>query len=135
MADDQPTLAARIRELRQSSAALTFAEKRTLEETADELERLCGDVKREVEAVWDDVIEACQAAWPDRKPLVYSDSPTELITEIINERDEAATSEADRVRGWLLHLAGLCVEGSPRYATLIEIADDVARGIHRLTPR
>jgi hypothetical protein len=38
--------------------------------------------------VWDLVIQACAQAWGPRK-LMWSQSPTELIVDIINERDEA----------------------------------------------
>lgn len=38
--------------------------------------------------VWDLVIHACAQAWPAGK-LAWNNSPTELIVDIINERDEA----------------------------------------------
>lgn len=56
------------------------------------------DVIPEVEEAWGMVIDACQQAWPDRKPLIYSDSPTELIIEIIDERDELR-AELEALKG------------------------------------
>lgn len=39
--------------------------------------------------VWDLVIEKCHSAYPEREGMQWGESPLELITEIINERDEA----------------------------------------------
>lgn len=47
--------------------------------------------------VWDLVIAACCRAWSDKR--CYSDSPVELIADIINERDELRV-DAERYR-WL----------------------------------
>lgn len=38
--------------------------------------------------VWDLVVEACQQAWPE-KLLGWNNSPTELIADLVNERDRA----------------------------------------------
>jgi hypothetical protein len=40
-------------------------------------------------AVWDKVVFTCGKAWPEKQNLVWGGSPTELITEIIDERDAA----------------------------------------------
>lgn len=37
---------------------------------------------------WHEIVKACAQAWPD-KNVVYSQSPLELIVQIIDERDEA----------------------------------------------
>lgn len=39
--------------------------------------------------VWDLVIAKCHSAYPEREGMQWGESPLELITEIINERDEA----------------------------------------------
>jgi hypothetical protein len=41
-----------------------------------------------VDNVWDEVVEAISPAWPNEVP-VWSESPRELITRLVNERDEA----------------------------------------------
>lgn len=45
--------------------------------------------------VWNKVVEALQAAWLN-ETLHWNESPRELITRLINERDDLATLEATR---------------------------------------
>lgn len=53
-----------------------------------ELEKRHADAIVEAEnEVWDMVIEACHQAWPEDEKVFYNQSPTELIIDIINERD------------------------------------------------
>jgi len=51
----------------------------------------------EIEANWDAVIGACKQAWPEKEKLTYSQSPTELIIDIINERDEALAARDQEI--------------------------------------
>ena len=44
--------------------------------------------------VWDLVVKSCARAWKDKSKFYYNECPTELITDIINERDEALQSLA-----------------------------------------
>ncbi|MCK4958059.1 MAG: hypothetical protein KAT00_01635 [Planctomycetes bacterium] len=45
---------------------------------------------------WDIIIDICSRAWPE--PRGYSESPEELIVAIIDERDEARSSEQELVK-------------------------------------
>ncbi len=58
--------------------------------------------------VWDLVIQACAQAWGPGK-LVWSQSPTELIVDIINERDEAMQ---DALRYRFLRVRGCALDGT-----------------------
>lgn len=49
-------------------------------------------------AVWDEVVNSCLRAWPDKRKY-YNNCPTELIDDLINERDEARR-DSSRYR-WL----------------------------------
>lgn len=53
--------------------------------------------KRENE-VWNEVVESCLRAWPGEN-VFYDQSPIELITRLINERDEALQSPARVAEG------------------------------------
>lgn len=55
--------------------------------------------------VWDLVIAKCHSAYPERQGMSWGESPLELITEIINERDEALKN-AGRWR-WFVENANL----------------------------
>lgn len=52
----------------------------------------------EANPVWDLVIEKCHSAYPERQGMNWNESPLELITEIINDRDEAVRLLADGVK-------------------------------------
>lgn len=49
------------------------------------------------DAVWDEVVEALQSAWPN-ETLHWNESPRELLTRLINERDDNAKCEAELVK-------------------------------------
>jgi hypothetical protein len=63
---------------------------------------------------WNEIIDCCVQAWPDKKHVSYSESPKELIVRIIDERDdaqkelEACRKERDeaRAKAEALKLAG-----------------------------
>jgi len=49
---------------------------------------LVGFSVQSADEVWDEVLRACRAAWPGTT-VSYGQSPIELITRLIDERDEA----------------------------------------------
>lgn len=58
------------------------------QKAVSKIESLVVDVvKANSDDVWDDVVGALQAAWPN-ETLHWNESPRELITRLINERDE-----------------------------------------------
>ena len=53
---------------------------------------------------WQEVIDAVSAAWPGENP-VWSETPLELITRLIDERDDLIKSVTKAVRGIRAELA------------------------------
>lgn len=75
-----------------------------------------GDARED--QIWDEIASVCQQAWP-KKTLAWSQSPIELIVQIIDERDalqrrvEALTELLERVR---------CAEDPEEYLDDVEAA-------------
>lgn len=56
---------------------------------AEAAEARVKELEEDIEANWELVIKTCRQAWPVKKKVFYCQCPTELIIDIINERDEA----------------------------------------------
>src|SRR3972149_974282 len=77
---------------------MPLTEIRLTEAQAEALaDELVGVSVQKADEVWDEVLRACRAAWPGTT-VSYGQSPIELITRLIDERDEArAAFRSERV--------------------------------------